>query len=85
MHMTDDTRNKLNTIKHDANDTLDEVKERAQAAGERISRDVQGDDMPLGERVISNVKEAVHKTKADFDAAKRDVRHADDETETERA
>ncbi len=31
--------------------------------------------MPLGDRVASNVKEIGHKTVADIDAAKRDVRH----------
>jgi hypothetical protein len=72
----DDT---MKTIKHDTKDTLDEAKHRAQAAGERLSRDVRGDDMPLGERVTSNVKEALHNTKADIDAAKRDARHSGDD------
>jgi hypothetical protein len=31
--------------------------------------------MPLGERIVSNVKEVGHKTAAEIDAAKRDVRH----------
>jgi hypothetical protein len=31
--------------------------------------------MPLGDRIASNVKETLHKTQADIDAAKRDVRH----------
>jgi hypothetical protein len=72
-----DTQDKLNTLKHDTKDTLDEAKNRAQAGGERVKRDVAGDSMPLGERVASNVKEALHNTKADYDAAKRDVRHDD--------
>jgi F0F1-type ATP synthase membrane subunit b/b' len=74
MSNTDD---KLNTLKHDTKDTLDEAKNRAQAGGEQAKRAVAGDSMPLGERIASNVKEALHSTKADYDATKRDVRHED--------
>jgi hypothetical protein len=70
-----DTQDKLNTLKHDATDAVDEAKNRAQAGGEHLKRDVAGDSMPLGERVVSNVKEGLHNTKADYDSAKRDVRH----------
>jgi hypothetical protein len=73
--MANDSTEKLDTLKHDAEDAVDEVKNRAQAAGEQLKRDVAGDSMPLGERIVSNVKEAVHTTQADIDAAKRDVRH----------
>jgi gas vesicle protein len=75
--VTNDSKEKLDTLKHDTEDAVDEVKNRAQAAGEHLKRDVAGDSMPLGERIVSNVKEAVHKTQADIDAAKRDVRHDD--------
>ena len=44
--MSNDTDKKLETIKSDTKDTLDEAKHRTQAAGERFSRDIQGDDMP---------------------------------------
>jgi hypothetical protein len=73
--MANDTEDQFNTLKHDAKDAADEVKNRAQATGERLKRDAAGDAMPLGDRVVSNVKEALHNTKADYDAAKRDVRH----------
>jgi hypothetical protein len=73
--MANDNKEKLDTLKHDTKDTVDEVKHRAQAAGEHIKRNVAGDSMPLGERIVSNVKETLHATKADIDAAKRDVRH----------
>jgi hypothetical protein len=33
--------------------------------------------MPLGDRIASAVKEAGHNLKADYDSAKRDVRHED--------
>ncbi len=77
--MSNDTRTTFNTIKDDVKDGVDELRHRAGAAGEQISRDVQGDDMPLGDRIVSHVKEAGHRLAAGADAAKRDVRHADDE------
>ena len=77
--MANDTNDKLNTLKGDSKDALDEVKNRAQATGERLKREVAGDSMPLGDRIVSNVKEAVHSTKADYDATKRDVRHDGDD------
>ena len=76
--MANDSKEKLKTLKHDTKDAVDEVKQRAQAGGEPLKRDVAGDSMPLGDRVVSNVKETLHKTQADIDSAKRDVRHADD-------
>jgi hypothetical protein len=79
--MANDGKDTLDTLKHDTKDTLDEMKNRTQAGGERLKRDVAGDSMPLGDRIASNVKEVAHKTKADFDSAKRDVRDgADDDT-----
>jgi hypothetical protein len=80
--MSNDTRDNLNTIKGDVRDGADELKHRAQATGERLSRTVQGDDMPLGDRIVSNVKEAGHNVAAEFDAAKRDARHAGDDDAT---
>jgi hypothetical protein len=73
--MANDSKEKLDTLKHDTKDTVDEIKHRAQAAGEHLKRDAAGDSMPLGDRVVSNVKEVGHKTVAEVDAAKRDVRH----------
>jgi F0F1-type ATP synthase membrane subunit b/b' len=80
--MADDTKDTLNTLKHDTQDAIDEAKNRAQAGGEHLKRDVAGDAMPLGDRIASNVKEAVHNAKADIDAAKRDVRHEANEDDT---
>ncbi len=62
------------TIKADTQDTLDEAKHRVKAGGEKLNRAVQGDDMPLGDRVASHVKEAGHEMKADVDKAKRETR-----------
>lgn len=73
--MASDSADKLNTLKHDTKDTLDEAKHRTQAASEKLRRGVEGDAMPMGDRIVSNVKETLHNTAADVDAAKRDVRH----------
>jgi gas vesicle protein len=79
--MADTTQDNLNTLKRDTKDAVDEAKNRAQAAGERLKRDVSGDAMPLGDRIVSNVKETLHNTTADIDRAKRDVRHDAADTE----
>jgi F0F1-type ATP synthase membrane subunit b/b' len=73
--MANDSKEKLDTLKHDTEDTIDEAKQRAQAAGEALKRGVEGDAMPMGDRIVSNVKETLHNAAADIDAAKRDVRH----------
>lgn len=72
----------FDTLKHDVADAADEAKNRLKAGGEHLNRDVQGDNMSLGDKVKSNVKEFADTTKGDFDAAKRDARHADDTTQT---
>ncbi len=73
--MANDNQAKIDTLKHDTKDAASELKHRAQAAGEHLKRDAAGDEMPMGDRIASNVKETVHKTQADIDAAKRDIRH----------
>jgi hypothetical protein len=78
-----DSPDRVQTLREDTKDTVDELKNRAQAAGEHLSRDVQGDNMSLGDRLKSNVNEAVHNVKAEFDKAKRDVRHDAGDATTE--
>jgi hypothetical protein len=68
----DDDR--VEILKADTHDALDEVKERAQATGERVKRAVAGDTMPLGDKVASHVKEFTHEAKANVDQAKRESR-----------
>ena len=63
-------------LKGDTHDLLDEAKHRVAAGGEKVKRAVEGDSMPLGDRVASHVKEAGHDVKADYDKSKRDVRDA---------
>jgi hypothetical protein len=68
---------KVETFKADVKDAADELKNRAQAAGERADRAVKGDRMPLGEAIKSHVAQKVRETKAEIDRAKREVRHED--------
>ncbi len=67
-------QDKVDTIKGDTHDALDEMKERVKAGGEKVKRAVEGDSMPLGDRLASHVKEMGHDVKADYDKSKRDVR-----------
>lgn len=70
----DDARRTVDTIKGDTHDLLDEAKHRVQAGGEKVKRALEGDDMPLGERVASHAKELGHDVKADYDKTKRELR-----------
>jgi hypothetical protein len=70
----DNLRDTVDTIKGDTKDALDEAKHRVMAGGEKAKRAVEGDQMPLGERVASHVKEMGHDLKADVDKSKRDLR-----------
>ncbi len=76
--MNKDTNDTVKTVKDDVRDGVDEAKNRAQATGERLTREAQGDTMPLGERITSHVKETAHNVAANVDKAKRDLRHAGD-------
>lgn len=69
-----DARRTVDTVKGDTHDALDEAKHRVQAGAENVKRAVEGDNMPLGDRIASHVKEAGHDLKADYDKTKRDVR-----------
>jgi hypothetical protein len=74
MERNDNGRDTLETIKGDTHDALHEVKERVQAGGEKVTRAVEGDRMPLGDRIGSHVKEFGHEVSADVDKSKRDLR-----------
>lgn len=65
---------RIETVKDDTRDAMDEAKERVKAGGEKLNRAVQGDAMPLGDRVASHVKEFGHDVRADADKAKRETR-----------
>ncbi|MEA2663635.1 MAG: hypothetical protein QOI11_579 [Candidatus Eremiobacteraeota bacterium] len=74
-------RDKVETIKGDTHDVLDEAKERMKAGAEKMKRAVEGDSMPLGERIGSHVKEMGHDLRADLDRGKREVRDSAERTE----
>ncbi len=74
MERNDQTRDRVDSIKSDTHDALDEAKERVKAGGEKVKRAVEGDSMPLGDRVASHVKEMGHDVKADYDKTKRETR-----------
>jgi hypothetical protein len=78
MSERDDVRDTLETLKADVKDAADELKQRGKAAGERAERAVRGDDMPLHEKIGSQISEKLDEAKAEVDRAKRDVRHAED-------
>jgi hypothetical protein len=70
----DKVRDSVDTLKADTHDALDEAKERIAAGGEKAKRAVEGDSMPLGERIGSHAKELGHELKAESDKAKREMR-----------
>ncbi len=72
--MERDARDTVSTIKDDTRDAVDEVKHRVAAGGEKVKRAVEGDSMPLGDRIGSHVKEMGHDLKADVDKVKRESR-----------
>jgi hypothetical protein len=74
MERNNDANRTVETIKNDTRDAVDEAKERVLAGGEKMKRAVEGDQMPLGDRIASHVKETGHEFKAEVDKTKRDVR-----------
>jgi len=74
MERNDQTRDRIDTMKADTHDALDEAKERVKAGGEKVKRAVEGDSMPVGDRVASHVKEMGHDVKAEYDKTKRETR-----------
>lgn len=81
MERDDQQRERVETVKEDVRDTVDEMKERVKAGAEKVKRTVAGEQMPLGDRIVSNIKEKAHEARADFDKTKREAR---DQTEPER-
>jgi hypothetical protein len=52
-------RDKVQTIKGDTHDTLDEAKERLKSGAEKAKRAVEGDRTPLDERVGERVEDGI--------------------------
>lgn len=59
----------------DTRDAVHEGQHRSAAEGERVKRETVGDAMTPGEKVGSALNEAKHRTQAEIDSAKRDVRN----------
>lgn len=74
MERRDNGRDRVDTVKDDTKDMLDEAKHRVKAGSEKITRAVEGGAMPPGERLASHAKEIGHNVKADVDKAKRELR-----------
>jgi len=55
-------------------DTVHEGQHRAAADSERAKREALGNEMTAGEKIGSAVNEAKHRTQAEYDATKRDIR-----------
>ena len=58
----------------DLHDAAEELKHRSVAGGERMKRDVLGDEMTTGEKVKSGANELKNRAQAEIDKTKRDVR-----------
>lgn len=69
-----DLEKKLDNFGKDVQDTADEAKHRVKAGMEHGKRDAVGPEMTTTEKVDSSLKEAGHKTAAEIDKAKRNVR-----------
>ncbi len=73
----------LDDVKNDSTNLLDEAKNRAAAVGERLKRTVAGGSMSPTEQIVSHVKEAGNELKAGLDKAVRELRHRDDDAQSE--
>jgi len=69
----------MSDLKNDLKSGGDELKNRTAAGAEKAKRAVEGDEMPVGDRIVSHAKEAVHNVKAEFDKGEREARHGADQ------
>jgi hypothetical protein len=67
-------RERVETVKADTHDAVDEVKERVKAGGEALKRTVAGGAMNPAEKLGSHLREAGHDLKADAHHATREMR-----------
>ena len=65
---------KIKDTVHNAKDTIDEALHRSTADAEHMRRDVDGENMTTEEKLTSLANEAKHRTEAEIDKAKREVR-----------
>ena len=69
-----DRNERIETVKADTHDAIDEAKQRTMATGERAKRTVAGDQMSVGDRVASHAKELGHEVKTNLDESARKTR-----------
>ncbi len=69
----------MSDLKNGLKTAADEMKNRVDAGAEKAKRAVEGDEMPVGDRIASHVKETGHNIKAEFDKGEREARHGADE------
>ncbi len=77
MGLDDNVEKALDAVKKtaaDVKDALTEAGHRSAAEGEKVKRDVAGDEMTGGEKLGSVVNQAKESTLADVDRLKREVR-----------
>jgi hypothetical protein len=72
----DRNRERVETVKEDTRDAIDEAKERTLATGERAKRTVAGGSMSPMENIGSHAKELGHDLKANMDKSARKTRDA---------
>lgn len=65
---------KIKDTVRNAKDTIDEAMHRSTAEAEHMRRDVDGENMTTEEKLTSLANEAKHRTEAEIDKAKREVR-----------
>ncbi len=65
---------KIKDTVRNAKDTVDEAMHRSTAEAERMRRDVDGENMTTEEKLTSLANETKHRTEAEIDKAKREVR-----------
>jgi hypothetical protein len=71
MKATDAIKKALDDVK----DTTNETAHRSNAEGEKAKRELLGDEMTTGEKAKSVANQAKETLQAEYDAAKKDVRH----------
>ena len=65
---------KVDKVRKDVRDAVDEAGHRTAAAAERLDRETDPDTMTPVDRARSSINEAKHNVQADIDKAKRKVR-----------
>lgn len=65
---------KIKDTVRNAKDSIDEAMHRSTAEAEHMRRDVDGGNMTTEEKLTSMANEAKHRTEAEIDKAKREVR-----------